>query len=230
MHSLYLIVNLASVIVPFIFSFHPKIKFYKQFKAVWPALLLPAMVFVGWDVLFTARGIWGFNPRYLIGVYVFNLPLEEVLFFICIPYACLFTFYSLTLFYQMDWPTYKVRVTSIIISVILLIVALLHLNNAYTSTTFIITAAMLLLFTFVFKVNWLGSLFRVYPVLLIPFFIVNGILTGTGIEEPVVWYNEAEIIGIRLLTIPIEDVVYGFLLIFSNILLFYRLSGANKSV
>ena len=53
--------------------------------------------------------------------------------------------------------------------------------------------------------------------LLIPFFIVNGILTGTGIDEPVVWYNNAENLSIRILTIPIEDIFYGFELIILTI-------------
>jgi lycopene cyclase domain-containing protein len=57
-------------------------------------------------------------------------------------------------------------------------------------------------------------------VVLIPFFIVNGLLTGTGLEEPVVWYNNQENVGIRLLTIPIEDTIYGFLLIGLNITLY----------
>jgi lycopene cyclase domain-containing protein len=59
-----------------------------------------------------------------------------------------------------------------------------------------------------------------YLVILLPFFIVNGILTGTGLEEPVVWYNDNENMGVRLFTIPVEDTIYGFLLIGLNITLY----------
>jgi lycopene cyclase domain-containing protein len=60
---------------------------------------------------------------------------------------------------------------------------------------------------------WLNKFYFSYLVLLIPFTIVNGILTGTGLEEPVVWYNDLENMGFRILTIPFEDVFYGMLLI-----------------
>ena len=79
-----------------------------------------------------------------------------------------------------------------------------------------------LFLAFVAPTDWLGALFKVYAVLLIPFFIVNGILTGTGIEEPIVWYNNDEIIGFRMLTIPVEDTFYGFLLILLNVYFYER--------
>jgi lycopene cyclase domain-containing protein len=63
----------------------------------------------------------------------------------------------------------------------------------------------------------MGVFFFSYLVMLIPFFIVNGILTGTGLEEPVVWYKPEEIAGIRMLTIPVEDVFFGMLLILLNV-------------
>jgi lycopene cyclase domain-containing protein len=69
----------------------------------------------------------------------------------------------------------------------------------------------------------MDRVFTVYLLLLIPFFIVNGILTGTGLEEPVVWYNDEENLGIRLLTIPVEDVVYGFELFLLTVFFFEKI-------
>ena len=51
-----------------------------------------------------------------------------------------------------------------------------------------------------------------YIVALIPFIIVNGVLTGSITPEPIVWYNNEENFGIRFLTIPIEDFMYYFLM------------------
>ena len=78
------------------------------------------------------------------------------------------------------------------------------------------------------RVKWLAPFISIYPVLLIPFFIVNGILTGTGLEEPVVWYNNAENMGIRMGTIPVEDVFYGMELIILT-LFFYEMFKSKKS-
>jgi lycopene cyclase domain-containing protein len=51
-----------------------------------------------------------------------------------------------------------------------------------------------------------------YLVILIPFIIINGVLTGSIIGEPIVWYNNAENLGIRFFTIPVEDFLYYFLM------------------
>lgn len=61
-----------------------------------------------------------------------------------------------------------------------------------------------------------------------PFLIVNGILTGSFIDEPVVWYNNSENFSIRVLTIPIEDFVYGFLLYLMNVTLYESYLSKQK--
>lgn len=229
MKYLYLLINFFTVIIPFLFSFHPKIKFYKEWMFFIPANILTAIIFITWDIIFTKNGIWGFNKNYISGVYFYNLPVEELLFFICIPYSCVFTFYCLNKFYKIKWSAKFEKIFIPLLSIVLLITGIYFNQKLYTSITFISLAFILLIIKYFFKSDWLIKLLCIYPLLLIPFFIVNGILTGTGLEQPIVWYNDSENMGLRLLTIPIEDIFYGFELILLN-LFFYNLFKSTSRV
>lgn len=220
MSSLYLLVNLASFIVPFIFSFHPKLRFYKEWAYAWPAIVITAIPFIIWDTWFTRLGVWGFNPSYVTGIGLWGLPLEEVLFFICIPYSCLFTYYCLSKLIEKDLlARYKEGITLALLS-LLAVFSIIYFDRQYTLVTFAALALFLLLVKFIMKAAWLSRFYFSYLVLLLPFTIVNGILTGTGIDQPIVWYNNLENVGIRILTIPFEDIFYGMLLILVNVLVF----------
>ena len=216
----YLLVNLCSIAIPLAFSFESKLQFYKKWKALFPALLIPCILFLVWDSLFTTQGVWGFNENYLTGIQIYNLPLEEVLFFICIPYCCVFTYEVLNHFITQDVLGKYARYGTTILAYMLVAVAFQYRDLAYTFYTSVFTVGFLLLHLVVLKKTYWSRLAFSYLIILLPFFIVNGILTGTGLAEPVVWYNDAENLGIRLFTIPIEDTIYGFLLIGSNISLF----------
>ena len=61
----------------------------------------------------------------------------------------------------------------------------------------------------VYRPAAMDHFYLMYSIILIPFFIVNGILTGMWISEEVVWYNDEENLGFRLMIIPVEDVFYG---------------------
>jgi len=223
MKYLYLLVDLFTVMIPLVFSFHPKIKFYKTWKEFFIAAIAVAIIFITWDIIFTHLGVWNFNPRYLTGAYFFNLPVEEVLFFICIPFSCVFTYYCLNKFYRLAWPAAIENIFCIAFSLLLIIAGFTFKDKSYTSVTFFSTAFVCLFLKFILKINWFGKAVNVYLILLIPFLIVNGVLTGTGLEEPVVRYNNSETLELRLLTIPVEDVFYGFELILLNLLIYLRL-------
>lgn len=229
MKSLYLLINLFTVIVPVIFSFHPKLQFYKHWKAFFLSSIIVALAFILWDIQFTKLGVWGFNPNYVTGIFLDNLPIEEVLFFICIPFSCVFTYHCLNIFYQYKWKPKTETFFIIILSILLFAIGIINYDKLYTFYTFVSIAILLILLKFAIKITWLPKLLSIYPILLIPFFIVNGILTGTGIKQPVVWYNNVENLGIRLLTIPIEDIFYGFELILLNVFLYqFMIQKANS--
>jgi lycopene cyclase domain-containing protein len=220
MKLLYLLINCCTVIVPFLFSFHPKLKFYKNFKPFFLANILSACIFIIWDIYFTKIGVWGFNNEYVSGVYFYHLPIEELLFFICIPFACVFTYHCLNVLFKIKWGATTERIIVHVASFILFFIGIYFHSRLYTSYTFISLSILLITLKYFGKIKWLAKLVIIYPVLLIPFFIVNGILTGTGLQQPVVWYNNNQNLGIRLLTIPIEDVFYGFELILINVFLY----------
>ena len=222
-HYTYLLVNFGAVVVPFLFTFHSKIKFYKKWKEAAIAIALPMILFLPWDMYFTRLGVWGFNPDYTLGVRIVNLPLEEILFFICIPYCCLFTYHSLTtlLFNQQKYKPLKVFTYTL--SAVIIFIALIFYDKYYTFSSFFLLGLCL-----VWSANYFADkmvvFFLSYLILLVGFFAVNGILTGTGLEKPVVWYNNNENMGLRTLTIPVEDFFYGMLLILLNIILFEKFS------
>lgn len=219
----YLLVDFFTILFPFLFSFHSKIEFYKTWRAFFPAVFLTGVLFIVWDSWFTAKGVWGFNEQYTIGTKIGNLPVEEVLFFFCIPYACVFTFYCINKFIR--WRFTKSWEDGITASLIMIsgITGIANYQKLYPTFTFISLAILLIMIRYLLQIKWLGKFYIVYTLLLFPFLLVNGILTGTGLENPVVWYNESEIIGIRIATIPVEDIFYGIELILMNLLIYHYL-------
>ena len=221
---LYLILNLGSLSVPLFYSiFEKKFHFIQYFKIALISIVLVAIPFLIWDGIFTAEGIWGFNSDYFLGTIFFKMPIEEWMFFFCIPYACLFTHevlkYYLPNFKLSRAVTILIGLTSVIIVVFLLI---FNFGKWYTTVNFIFFLA-LLIYGLKNHLKILQEYLPSFGVILIPFFLVNGILTGGFIESPVVWYNNEENLGFRLFTIPFEDVFYAFNLLFSIQLIFNHL-------
>lgn len=218
----YLAINFFTIIICFIFSFHPKIKFHRHFKAFLLSSIIVALFFIAWDVWFTANGVWWFNDKYLIGKRLFGLPIEELLFFICIPFSCVFTYFCLDKFFKLDWKPSVEKVFVIISIIAFIILAILFRDKIYSLVTFLTTAITLMVLYFVLKVKWIGKASFIYLVLMPGFLAVNGILTGTGLDSPIVNYNPKDFIGFRILTIPIEDTVYGYEMILWNLFFFYK--------
>ena len=228
MKYLYLFLNIASLLIPLVVSFHPRLKFYKKWPALALSTLITGVFFIVWDVIFTSHGIWGFNASYLIGIDLLNLPIEEWLFFICIPYACVFTHYALlellpNFSYSEKWLR-GVFATLLFASLAL---AITYNKRWYTVVNYSYFAFVLVL-VYLKNRALLKSFFVIFLSILLPFFLVNGILTGSFIDGEVVWYDNTHNLGIRLFTIPVEDMAYAFSLILTNLFLLELFQGKEK--
>ena len=80
-------------------------------------------------------------------------------------------------------------------------------SGMYTCVCFILTG-LFLLFLQAKNTQLIAAIYRTFIVSIIPFFIVNGLLTGALTDEPIVIYNNLQNTMIRIITIPIEDFVY----------------------
>ena len=223
MKSLYLLINLLSLSLPLVYSFHRKMRFIRHVKEILLSTSIVAVVFLIWDVIFTHYGVWGFNDKHILGFKIFEMPFEEFLFFFCIPYASIFIHYSLEHFFPKAILSKK---ASLFISYLMIGIAiaciLFYSERLYTLidfSFFLISLCIGLLF----HQTHLRRFYLSFLIILIPFFIVNGILTGTGIEEEVVWYNNQENMNFRIGSIPVEDTAYAFSMLFLNILIFEKI-------
>ena len=217
--SLYLILNIASLSIPLIYSFEKKMRFIQWWKEVFLSISIVAAFFIIWDIIFTNQGVWGFNPTYLVGVDLLNLPIEEWLFFFCIPYASIFIHYAFQYFYPKKKLSKGVTaIITVLLIIVLTITVISNYDKAYTFYNYLLLILVLAYSLFTDNKR-LPFFYITFLIILVPFFIVNGILTGSFIEEQVVWYNNAENLGVRIATIPIEDIGYAFNMLFMSILL-----------
>jgi lycopene cyclase domain-containing protein len=219
--SLYLYLDLAAVSAPLLLSFDKRVNYFRNWPKVFLASLIVGIPFIVWDILFTSEQVWGFNEDYLIGVEVFNLPLEEVLFFFVVPFACTFI-YECCKYYLRKVNT--IRFDIIVLSLLFvysLSLLLLSDSGLYSLISSVLGLSVLILWLFNRRTRHLGVTFVLS---MIPFFIMNGALTGMFTSEPIVWYDSNEMVDVRMWSIPIQDVVYGMSLIFSVIFVFEKLN------
>lgn len=223
----YLLINIISVILPIVFSFHPKLPFRKEWKMAIFSIFFTALFFILWDIWFTYKNIWMFNESYILGKRMLGLPFEEYLFFLTIPYASLFLYSYFRLKVQnLEINNLFGKTVSLLLVSGLVVFALVYHDRQYTFVSFTI-CAMVLLFCYVKWNEFLNKFLLYFIFLLIPFFLVDGILTGSFIGRMVVIYNASEISGVRILTIPIEDFAFGMALMVVNTLLYERIQTSG---
>ena len=207
--STYLLINFLIIIFPLVLSFDKKVAYYKNIKSVFISILLVGLVYIIWDSIAVSRGDWSFNRNFVTDYKIFNLPVEEILFFITVPYSCIFIYEVIRSYFKEKQVLLN---NSIIITGIIFLTALaVFFNKQYYTLTVLLFSAICLLLLLIFFRPILKSYVYWMTIIVsyLPFFIINYFLTSL----PVVEYNESAIWGIRVITIPIEDFFYSYSLI-----------------
>jgi lycopene cyclase domain-containing protein len=206
MNNLYLWLNIGTIAFPLLFSFDKRVQFYKKWGSLFPAILITAVLFLLWDNWFAAMKVWEFNAVYISGYYLFRLPVEEVLFFFTVPYACVFIYECLIAYIGRNELFEELyRWFTLLFFGISCSLLYWFNDHLYTAFTCLILSLMLGTHLTVIRRRYMSWFYFAYLASLIPMLLVNGVLT----TRPVIFYNEEEITGLRIMSIPIEDFFYN---------------------
>jgi lycopene cyclase domain-containing protein len=204
--DLYTGITLLVLALPLALSFDHKVAFWRKWPQVAAAIVVVMAVFIPWDIWKTAEGVWGFNSRFAGEFRLLKLPPGEWLFFICVPYACLFILECVRAYFR-DVPWRIPRLAVFLAAGVFTATACWFRGLTYTGTVFLSVAMVLVAMEYLVPATLRSRNFWVaIGITYLPFLIANGVLTGL----PIVWYDDARILAIRVGSIPMEDFFYSF--------------------
>ncbi len=208
------------LIFDFIVGVMPLLGLAMYRRGIWPkwsaaikAILPVGSLYLIWDQLVT-NSWWKFNPRFTLGLHIGNLPIEEILFFLVVPYSCLVLWVNLNQLDKRNWSFPIEQVLGLVFTG--WGVVALYNQKWYSLTVCLVS--LVLLFCSWKAGFWLRkksvSIFGVIVIALT--IIFNGYLTA----RPIVQYASSPISNIRIGSVPVEDIVYGMNLILAISLLY----------
>ena len=203
---LYTLIPLAIIAGPLALSFDQKVHFISHIVPVLVATLSIGCLYLLWDIVVVKRGDWAFNDQFVGQARIFNLPIGEILFFLTVPYACLFL-YEVGVAYigramVLAWPVWA----SWVLAGIAIIAVVVYRRQGYTVLALGSMAVFLVAQAMVFPElpGRSDFLFFMGSGLLV-FVLFNGIYTAL----PTIFYNQHAIWGVRVFSIPLEDFFYN---------------------
>ena len=191
--------------------------YFTELKYMLPAIVFSGAIFVILNIRFREFEIIYYNPDYLTGKNIFNLPIEEWLFLLVVS---LFSF-AIYLQVKIKFENFEKPKLFLTISLVLLVVFGL---TAWFSRSKLVPFFVFFLLTIYFGytifrnrfAKYFSKFYVAYVIAVIPFFLMKGILYSL----PVILYSNEHTLGIRLLSVPVEDFGFFFLLMLINISIF----------
>lgn len=206
--TLYMVLNILIVLFPVLLSFDQKVYYFGKWPLVLLSLLPVSAAYIAWDHYATEKKHWGFNDRFVSSLRPLSIPVEEWLFFLTVPFSCLFILECVLAYF----PAVPLGFSPFfsLTALLFFIPAYIFRKKAYTFLAFL-TAGMItaILPLAAPGLGWDARHLVSLAVCFVPFGLFNGILTA----KPVVTYNPEAVTNVRVGSIPIEDFFYNMAMI-----------------
>jgi len=211
MNYTYLLINLGLLLFTFLLFSIKQLNFARNSKFIILAVLINVFAFSVPTEFLTQFKVIVFNPPYLTGLTLWELPVEELLISLFLPLCGLAIYLFLNIRFPDNTPEkYSLAVSNIMLGICIAMLYFGH-QKLYTFFTFSILLVFLLYIEYVNKLRFMYRFYRAYLVFLVPFYLVYGLITSL----PVLQFNSAETLNFNLSNIPFESHFYfmGMLLL-----------------
>lgn len=204
MNYTFLVIDLLLLVLPVILFSLKKMEFAVNSKFIILAVLINVFAFSVPTEFLTQLKVIVFNPPYLTGMTLWELPVEELLLSLILPLTGIAIYLFLNTRYPDNTPEkYSLAVSNIMLGICIAMLYFGH-QKLYTVFTFSILLVFIVYIEFVNKIRFMYRFYRAYLVSLIPLYLVYGALTSI----PVVQYTVAETLDFNLVHIPFETHFY----------------------
>jgi lycopene cyclase domain-containing protein len=222
--QVYLTLTIIVFVVIVALSFTGKVPFYKEVKYFLPAILIPSLLFLPWNYFFSAWKVWYFSEGALMGPTAIGFPVEDQLFLFTLPLLTLFIHHMVkTRMPEVRKRAWPVFVTSLLL-LLTLVLAVMFRKLLYTATVSLFCAFLLAFRLWVIPRKPMGAFYVSFAICVVPVFLIYVVLCNMQVLN----YDSSLTLGINLLGVPTENLLYYLSMALMNIGLYDGLRNRSK--
>lgn len=221
-HLTYLFLLLIFLVIPIILSFQKKKRFIFRLRYLLPATIFSAAIFLMWEWRFTEFGIWSYNPDFITGIDLLKVPLEVWFSVFILPFSSVYIYEWLKIrFENFEKPNLFLAV-SLVLFVMFAVLAYFYRRELFSFFTFFLTAIYLgyTIFRNRFK-KYYTKFYLAFAISLVPFMVVSLVMYSL----PVISYDASHTMQVPLLGVPVERLVYLYLMLLINFTIYEYISS-----
>ncbi len=198
-------------------SFGKRIRFIKIWKPAMIASSIIVAITCTMSVFLTHYGIIGVNQDFTLGLFIFSIPIEEILFYFSFSFFVIFIYELSKLWYKQRGFKILNHSIRIIIALFMLYIVCTDTSGYYTITVLCLTTASIIAWGIFGNLNKIGI---TIILCILPYIITRLILIGELGSSFPIWHDESQQHSIQIGTLPLEEILDGFSLIVASIVTF----------
>lgn len=180
MNYTYLLVNIALLLLSAFLLINKRARGSGTWKSALPAALVLSVVFFCASYSLSHFRILSFDMRYLSGMHILSLPLEELMFCILMPLTgvSIYTFLNIT-FPDNCLQKFSLRISNVMLGLCMAMLFFAYQSgNMYAIIFDVILVLLLIYIEYINKLRFMYRFYRAYILSMVLFYPVYFIITG----------------------------------------------------